>query len=67
MTNKLGEFTNVGSGTLIDTSESQGLVLTCAHLFAEGAGEIVVEFPGVRNRTGLDWSTWTEMLIWRRW
>ncbi|TWU30212.1 S1 family peptidase [Bythopirellula polymerisocia] len=49
VTNKLGRFTNVGSGTLIDTSGAQGLVLTCAHLFAEGAGEIVVEFPGVKS------------------
>ncbi len=49
VTNKLDEFTNVGSGTLIDTSKTQGLVLTCAHLFAEGTGDIVVEFPGSKS------------------
>ena len=49
VTNKLGEFTNVGSGTLIDTSGAQGLVLTCAHLFAEGVGEVMVEFPGSKS------------------
>ena len=39
--------TNVGSGTLVDVTAGgrAGLVLTCAHLFAEGAGRIVVEFP----------------------
>jgi hypothetical protein len=39
---------NVGSGTLIDVASSgeRGLVLTCGHLFTEGAGRVVVEFPG---------------------
>jgi hypothetical protein len=39
---------NLGSGTLIDTSadRQRGLVLTCAHLFAEAPGTIVVQFPG---------------------
>lgn len=37
---------NVGSGTLIDVTANgeRGLVLTCAHLFAEGTGRVVVEF-----------------------
>ena len=41
---------SIGSGTLIDKAPDgqQGLVLTCAHLFAEGVGEIVVEFPGAK-------------------
>jgi hypothetical protein len=43
--------TNVGSGTLIDvTSDLQrGLILSCAHLFAEGQGRVFVEFPGGRT------------------
>jgi len=46
--NQLGSFGNVGSGTLVDVTSdgSQGLVLTCAHLFREGVGQLVVEFPG---------------------
>jgi hypothetical protein len=45
--NRLAQFNNVGSGTLVDITEdeTEGLVLTCAHLFAEGVGQIVVEFP----------------------
>ena len=45
--NDLGGNNNVGSGTLVDkTPEGRhGLVLTCAHLFREGTGRIVVEFP----------------------
>jgi len=44
--NQLGAVANVGSGTLVDKTEdgSQGLVLTCWHLFREGNGKIVVEF-----------------------
>jgi len=42
---------NVGSGTLIDVKAdgSRGLILSCAHLFAEGAGRVVVEFPDGRT------------------
>ncbi len=40
---------DIGSGTLIGRNENQGLVLTCAHLFEEGKGTIVVEFPGRRS------------------
>jgi S1-C subfamily serine protease len=45
--NRLAQFNNVGSGTLVDITEdqSEGLVLTCAHLFTEGVGQVVVEFP----------------------
>jgi hypothetical protein len=45
--NRLAHFNNVGSGTLVDITDdqSEGLVLTCAHLFTEGVGQIVVEFP----------------------
>jgi hypothetical protein len=46
--NHLATFNNVGSGTLVDKSDDgrEGLVLTCAHLFGEGVGEVVVSFPG---------------------
>ncbi|QDT76037.1 S1 family peptidase [Lacipirellula limnantheis] len=45
--NQLSGGANVGSGTLIDVTASgeRGLVLTCAHLFTEGTGQVVVEFP----------------------
>jgi hypothetical protein len=38
---------NVGSGTLIDMSadRQRGLILTCAHLFTEGTGRVIVAFP----------------------
>ncbi len=49
VTNKFGGMTSVGSGTLIDKSGSLGLVLTCAHLFDDGVGEIIVEFPGAKS------------------
>ncbi len=37
---------NIGSGTLVDATAdgSQGLVLSCAHLFTEGVGQVMVEF-----------------------
>jgi hypothetical protein len=35
-----------GSGTLIEVTESAGLVLTCSHLFDCSAEGIVVTFPG---------------------
>lgn len=49
--NRLDSSSNIGSGTLIDrTSDGrEGLILTCAHLFTEGAGNIVVTFPDGRT------------------
>jgi hypothetical protein len=46
---------NVGSGTLIDVAADgqRGLVLTCGHLFTEGAGRVVVEFPGKQSHGAL--------------
>ena len=46
---------NVGSGTLIDVTPSgeRGLILTCAHLFAEGTGRVVVQFPGGQTHGAL--------------
>ena len=45
--NQLPRSTNVGSGTLVDVKadRSQGLVLTCWHLFREGTGQVLVQFP----------------------
>ena len=42
---------DIGSGTLVDKSDDgrEGLVLTCAHLFSEGVGTVVVEFPGGKS------------------
>jgi hypothetical protein len=50
-----GGAANVGSGTLVDVKRDggRGLVLTCAHLFTEGAGRIVVEFPNGRAHGAL--------------
>lgn len=47
---------SVGSGTLIDkrADGQEGLVLTCAHLFREGTGRIIVEFSnGKRHLANL--------------
>jgi hypothetical protein len=46
---------NVGSGTLIDVAPAgdRGLVLSCAHLFSEGTGRVVVEFPGSQTHGAL--------------
>ena len=35
----------LGSGTLIDKDGRRGIVVTCAHLFRDGAGQIRVTFP----------------------
>jgi len=37
----------LGSGTLVDIDGSIGLVVTCAHLFREGVGQVAVSFPDV--------------------
>ena len=46
VSNQLGNTSNLGSGTLIDKTGDghEGLILTCAHLFSEGTGEILVKF-----------------------
>ena len=50
-----GGATNIGSGTLIDVMPGgeRGLILTCAHLFSEGKGRVVVEFPGGKTHGAL--------------
>jgi len=49
--NRLNGSSNIGSGTLVDrTSDGrEGLILTCAHLFDEGVGNIVVTFSDGRT------------------
>jgi hypothetical protein len=52
VTNQLpGGTTNVGSGTLVDVAAGgeRGLVLTCAHLWSEGAGQAMVTFADGRT------------------
>lgn len=46
VSNQVGGANNLGSGTLIDKTADgrEGLVLTCAHLFSEGTGDVLVEF-----------------------
>ncbi len=34
-----------GTGTLVDADGEHGLIITCAHLFREGAGQVEVIFP----------------------
>lgn len=36
---------NHGSGTLVKQAGAGGIILTCAHIFSEGAGSITVTFP----------------------
>jgi len=49
--NRLNGSSSIGSGTLIDrTSDGrEGLILTCAHLFHEGVGDVVVTFADGRT------------------
>ncbi len=46
VSNTVGGATNLGSGTLVDITDDghEGLVLTCAHLFSEGTGDVLVRF-----------------------
>ena len=63
-----GEFMSYGSGTLIETANGRGLVVTCAHIFREGQGKVSCLFPDgkeyaasvVGDKTGADL---TAMLI----
>ncbi len=41
----LGSARAAGSGTLVDVDADRGLVVTCAHLFRDGAGTLSVTFP----------------------
>jgi hypothetical protein len=43
--NSSGRVSCYGSGTLIESSDGRGLIITCHHLFREGVGTITVTFP----------------------
>jgi hypothetical protein len=47
--NARGTSRAMGTGTLIDADEKRGLVVTCAHLFRDGAGSTAVIFPSGRS------------------
>lgn len=56
VSNHVHGATNLGSGTLIDKTEDgrEGLILTCAHLFREGSGSVLVTFgDGKQHRARL--------------
>jgi S1-C subfamily serine protease len=42
--NRAGQY--LGSGTLVDKDDARGIVVTCAHLFRDGVGQISVAFAG---------------------
>ncbi len=46
VTHRLGAATCHGSGTLVASDTESSYILTCFHLFRDGAGETVVAFPG---------------------
>lgn len=50
--NELGRMTDIGSGALIDATETQGFVLSCEHIFSDGVGNIVCVFPDGTKRGG---------------
>ncbi len=49
--NRAGNARSLGSGTLVHTTDDrgEGLILTCAHLFREGTGELLVTFADGRS------------------
>ena len=44
--NQMARQGSLGSGTVVDTGGGYALVLTCKHLFRDGAGAITCTFPG---------------------
>ena len=49
VSNRQGATQALGSGTLVDKNREHGLVLTCAHLFDDGVGTVVVQFAGGKS------------------
>lgn len=47
--NEVAEGRALGTGTLVDVDAQQGIVITCAHLFREGAGRMVITFRNGRS------------------
>src|SRR5688572_2563597 len=52
ISHRLGAATCHGSGTLVASDAESSYILTCFHLFRDGAGEIVVLFPGTSSQAG---------------
>lgn len=46
--NRQDDGASLGSGTLITGQSKVGMVLTCAHLFTDGVGELFVRAPGAK-------------------
>ncbi len=44
--NQQGNEFSIGSGTLVERKQEVGIVLTCAHVFSDGVGDILVFFNG---------------------
>jgi len=44
--NQQGNEFSIGSGTLVERKQDVGIVLTCAHVFSDGVGDILVFFDG---------------------
>ena len=51
--NTQGAGRTMGTGTLVDVFASQGLVLTCGHLFRDGVGTVVVTFPNGKSHAAV--------------
>ncbi|HEX3725611.1 MAG TPA: serine protease [Pirellulales bacterium] len=47
--NAQGTCRALGSGTLVGAVQGQGVIITCAHLFREGAGKVTVAFGNQRT------------------
>lgn len=47
--NNYSSGTNYGSGVLVERSATTSVVITCAHLFSEGVGEVTTTFVGNRE------------------
>lgn len=44
--NQLGKEQSIGSGTLVHRRGDYGVVLTCAHIFSDDVGQLIVFFEG---------------------
>jgi hypothetical protein len=50
--NATGQSRSYGSGTLVQKSAGQGIIVTCAHLFRDGVGSVAVAFADGRQYAG---------------
>jgi len=49
VTNNLGRGGPGGSGTYLGSAGDKGFVVTCAHMFEEGQGQVTCAFPATRR------------------